>query len=106
MYVAQILLNPVALAAAAFLIDPRTAPAFAAVALSRSALHECSARMLRGRGFGLAALAAPAVDLIVAAAWLAGLFRSEVTWRGNRLSVREGTRLAPVPESYLELPAS
>jgi len=105
-YVVQILLNPVALAAAAFLIDPRTAPAFAAVALLRSGLHECSARMLRGRGFGLAALAAPVADLIVAAAWAAGLFRSEVTWRGNRLSVLEGTRLAPVPEPFLELPAN
>ena len=62
--------------------------------------------MLRGRGFGLAALATPVADLIVAAAWAAGLFRSEVTWRGNRLSVLEGTRLAPVPEPFLELPAN
>ena len=104
-YLAQILLNPVALALAAALIDPSTLPALAAVALVRAALHECSARALRGRGFGAGALLAPLADLIVACAWLAGLVRSEITWRGNRLIVLEGTRLARVPESLLELPA-
>jgi ceramide glucosyltransferase len=104
-YVTQIMLNPVALALAAVLVDRSRLPALVAVALVRTALHESSARALRGYGFGLAALAAPLADLIVACAWLAGLFRSEINWRGNRLIVQEGTRLLRAPEEMLGIPA-
>jgi hypothetical protein len=40
-------------------------------------------------------------DLIVACAWAAGLVRSEINWRGNRLLVREGTRLEHAASSGL-----
>jgi ceramide glucosyltransferase len=107
-YAAQIILNPVALAAVALLAFPtlRTALAFAVVALARATLHEAAGRALRGRGFSLWCLLAPAGDLLVAAAWAAGFFRSEVCWRGNRLAVLEGTRLAQILDSPQEpLPA-
>jgi len=97
-YAAQILLQPVALAAAAVAAMPgwRTALALAAVALARAAVHESCARMLRGRGFRAWALCAPISDLLVTAAWAVGFLRSEINWRGNRLRVCEGTRLEPV----------
>lgn len=98
-YAAQILLNPVALAAAALLAAPgrSTALAFAAVALARAALHALCARSLRGHAFP--ALLAPVADLMLAAAWAGGLFSSEIQWRGARLAVREGTRLELRPPS-------
>ena len=97
-YAAQILLNPVALAAAALLIAPQqtTALAFAVTALARTALHQSAARTLRGRGFSAFCLLAPLADLLLACAWAAGFLRSEINWRGNRLAVREGTRLEQV----------
>ena len=97
-YGAQIVLNPVALAAAALLVSPGrwTALAFAAVSLARVAVHDTSSRALRGRGFSTLCLLVPVADLIVGCAWAAGLVRSEISWRGNRLLVRDGTRLERV----------
>ncbi len=97
-YAAQILLNPVALAAAAALVSPgrTTISAFCVAAAVRACLHQSSARALRGRGFSSFILLAPLADLLLACAWACGLFRSEITWRGNRLAVREGTRLEAV----------
>lgn len=102
-YAAQILLNPVALATAAVVVEPSksTALACGAVMLARAGLHEMSARTLRGYGFGaMRCLVAPAGDLMVAAAWSMGFFKREINWRGNRLAVLKGTRLqriAPEP---------
>ena len=100
-YACQILLNPVALATAGLLAAPgrKTALGLGIVALARSALHQWSGRALRGRGFAGFCLFAPVTDLLIACAWAAGLFRSEICWRGNRLRVRQGTRLEqpPVP---------
>lgn len=99
LHAAQGLLNPTLLAASAAALDPtpRKLAALAAVAAARS-LHDCAcARMLRRRGYGLAAAAAPVKDLVLAAAWAHGLFAREVVWRGNRLRVLPGTRLEPVP---------
>jgi ceramide glucosyltransferase len=97
-YAAQILLNPVAFAAAALLASPDrwTATGFCIVALARSGLHESCARSVRGRGFAAFSLFSPLSDLLVACAWAAGMVRSEIQWRGNRLAVREGTRLEPI----------
>lgn len=98
-YASQILLNPVALAGIALATFPstHTAEAFALVAAARALCHEASARALRGDGFGLGCLAAPAGDLLVAAAWSLGFFKTEICWRGNRLAVLEGTRLQRAP---------
>ena len=102
-YAAQILLNPVALAAGALLASPGrwTGLGFGFVALARSGLHQSSARALRGRGFGIFCLLAPLGDLLAAGAWAAGLVRGEIDWRGNRLLVREGTRLEAAAEPGL-----
>jgi len=81
-----------ALAALALAVMPGswTALGFASIWLARSGLHELAARALRGRGYGLRALAAPLGDLLLAAAWFAGLFRSEIEWRAIGLAVHEG----------------
>lgn len=105
-YAAQILLNPVALAFAALLASPdrRTALGFFLVAAVRCGLYESSARALRGRGFSMLCLLAPVSDLVVASAWAVGLVRSEICWRGNRLLVREGTRLEQVIDPAFAAP--
>lgn len=98
LYVAQVLLNPVLLAAAGLGAWPsRTALlAFLGLCLAKVAVDGASARLLRRGGFPLSALLlVPAKDLVLGAAWLRGLLHDEVVWRGNRLKVLPGTRLAP-----------
>ena len=99
-YAAQILLNPVALAAAALLVSPgrTTALGFCITAVLRACLHESSARALRVRGFSAWCLLVPLGDLIVGCAWATGFVRNEITWRGNRLAVGEDTRLERIDE--------
>jgi ceramide glucosyltransferase len=94
-YSAQVMLHPVALGLAAFAAMPGrwTALGFAGIWIARSGLHESAARALRGRGYGLRAFGAPAGDLVVATAWFCGLFKNGIEWRGNRLTVDEGTVL-------------
>ncbi len=97
-YTAQVVLSPVALATAAFIVspEPRVALAAAVISLARMALLEACSRALRGRGFGSLCLLVPIAELIIACAWATGLVRNEINWRGNRLLVHEGTRLEPV----------
>jgi ceramide glucosyltransferase len=107
-YATQILLNPVALAAAAVFASPDrwTGLGMGIAALARSALHEWAARSLRRRGFSLLCLLVPLSDLLVACAWAVGLVRNEITWRGNRFAVCEGTRLERVGATgYADAPA-
>ncbi|MFT3917354.1 MAG: ceramide glucosyltransferase [Anaeromyxobacteraceae bacterium] len=97
-YVGQLLLNPTALAAAALVVEPGAATlAFAgAVALAKAVLDGAMAARLRGHGLRLRHLAlAPAKDLVLGGAWLWGLLRRDVAWRGNRIVVRRGTRIEP-----------
>lgn len=95
-YSAQVLLNPVLLATVAAALA-RTAGAvglLAATCAAKMALDGSSARALRAGGFTLRQLAlVPAKDLVVGSAWLYGLFRRDVAWRGTRLVVRRGTRI-------------
>jgi ceramide glucosyltransferase len=102
-YAAQIILNPTVLAFAAFVASAGrwTGAALFITGAVRALFHEAGARALRGRGFSLRCLAAPVSDLAVGSAWAAGFFRSEVSWRGNRLAVLEGTRLERIPEEGL-----
>jgi ceramide glucosyltransferase len=95
-YCAQALLNPVLLAAAAAAASPRpaTLAGLAGVAVAKTALDGAAARVLRPGGFPLARLAwVPAKDLVFGAAWLHGLVRRDVVWRGNRILVGPGTRI-------------
>jgi ceramide glucosyltransferase len=99
-YAAQLVLNPVAVAALALAAAPRVATlaAFAAVCALKAIVDELAARRVRPDGFRALQLAAvPLKDLLFGAAWAYGLVRSDVTWRGNRLRVLAGTRVAPPP---------
>ncbi len=100
-YVAQALLNPVMLAVLAAAAAPgrTTLAALCAVSAAKTALDGAAARSLRPGGFRLAQLAwIPAKDLVFGAAWLHGLVRRDVVWRGSRILVARGTRIErPVP---------
>jgi ceramide glucosyltransferase len=99
LYSAGLLLNPTLFALAALLLAP-SRPALAALlacAVLKAGLECWVSRALRGSGFSLRVVAAmPCKDLLLLATWLLGLARSEVRWRGRRLAVLEGTRLAPI----------
>ncbi len=99
-YALQILLNPVVVAALAAAVA-RTAEAFAAlllVCVAKAALDGAAARMLRPGGFSLAQLAVvPLKDLVLGSAWLYGLVRRDVEWRGTRFVVARGTRIEARP---------
>jgi ceramide glucosyltransferase len=101
-YVAQGVLNPIPFAAVAFAAAPgRSAfAAFAVTCAVKASIDELAARRVRPEGFRLSQLAAvPLKDLLFGAAWAYGLARRDVTWRGNRLRVLAGTRVAPPVEA-------
>jgi ceramide glucosyltransferase len=105
-----VLLNPVLLAllAAAVAPAPLAPTALASLGgacLAKIALDAAAARLLRPGGFRLDQLAViPAKDLAFGAAWAVGLFRNEVAWRGNKIAVGPGTRIAPLPGLVDEAP--
>ncbi len=105
-YLAQVLLNPIPLAAWALLAAPsqETALAFFGVTLAKTAIDVSSANVL-GHRFGRWLMPAVLVkDLILFVSWARGAFVRTVDWRGNRLRVGAGSRLAAAPESpVLEL---
>jgi ceramide glucosyltransferase len=105
-YAAQVLLNPVLLAAAAAAVDRSagTLASLAAVCAVKAGLDGLAGRALRPGGFRLAHLAlVPLKDLVFGAAWAYGLVRREVEWRGNRLLVGAGTRVERPVEPGAEL---
>ncbi len=96
-YAAQVLLNPVFHATLGLLAWPRpaTVAAWGAVALARALFDGAAGRALRPPGFRPAELAAvPLKDLVLGLAWAEGFVRNTVDWRGRRLRVLAGTRLA------------
>ncbi|AKU91992.1 ceramide glucosyltransferase [Vulgatibacter incomptus] len=95
-YLAQLLLNPIVLALLGLAAAPNTTSllVFAGICATKIMIDATCGLLLRD-GFRLLGLAAiPLKDVIVAWAWLVGLVRDTVEWRGNRLVVLEGTRLA------------
>lgn len=98
-YLAQGLLNPVPLALLSAVLEPGV-PAFAAlaaVALTKALIDVTVFRLLRPEPVSWRTV--PAVllkDTLLFVAWCNGLFSRTVDWRGNRLRVLPGTRLAPV----------
>jgi ceramide glucosyltransferase len=98
LYVAQLMLNPILLGLVGLAARPSAPALVALLALcaAKAAVDGASARRLRGVGFSAAELLlVPAKDLVFGAAWLHGLLRDDVVWRGKRLRVLRGTRLAP-----------
>jgi len=99
-YSAQVVLNPILLAAAAAALarTPIALGLLAATCAAKTAIDGAAARALRKGGFPLRHLAlVPVKDLVVGGAWLYGLARRDVAWRGTRLVVQRGTRIAPPP---------
>lgn len=95
-YAAQVLLNPVLLATLGATASPSggAMAALGAIALAKAALDGAAGRALRPGGFTPAQLAVvPLKDLVFGAAWLHGLVRRDVVWRGTRLRVGPGTRI-------------
>jgi ceramide glucosyltransferase len=100
LYALQAVRNPVLVATVALAAAPAawTAAAWFAVAGARALLDGAAAAALRPVGFAPAALLrVPLKDLLLGAAWIEGFFRRTVDWRGTRLRVLPGTRLAPPP---------
>jgi ceramide glucosyltransferase len=98
LYLGGALLNPVLAASLAAAADrtPDALAAAAGIAAVKAAVDGASGRLLRPGGFTLRQLAlVPAKDLVVGAAWLRAFVRREIDWRGNRLVVQPGTRIAP-----------
>ena len=96
-YSAQAFRNPVFLAALGLAAapSPASAGAFAAVVAARVALDAAAGRALRPPGFRVRDLwAVPVKDLVLAVGWVEGFFGKTVEWRGRRLRVLPGTRLA------------
>jgi ceramide glucosyltransferase len=98
LYAAQVIHNPVLLATLALFAEPApwTAAALVVVAGARAMLDGAAGSSLRPGGFRPAQLLrVPGKDLILGLAWIEGFFRRTVNWRGTRLRVLPGTRLAP-----------
>jgi hypothetical protein len=99
MYCAALLLNPLPFVLAALAITPTRVMLLAALLAisSKGVLEQLATRAARGQSFPLFwALTIPAKDLLLFACWLQGLLRTEIAWRGHRVTVLEGTRLVPV----------
>jgi ceramide glucosyltransferase len=93
-YAAELLLNPIALAALGALLAPARAAAWLVAA--KIAVDAVAVRGLRGRCLRLAALlAVPLKDLLLAWVWALGAVGDVVWWRGRPLRVLAGTRLVP-----------
>ena len=95
-YLAEVLLYPCVLALMAFALAPcaTTAAGLVAVATVRVMADAACTRMLRPTPLPwFALLAGPLRELLLGAAWLEGLLRRSVVWRGNRLRVGKGTVL-------------
>ena len=95
-YAGLALLNPVLLAALGLATAPGATSlgALAATCGAKIVLDGAAARALRPGGFRVRQLAlVPLKDLVFGTAWVVGLFRSQVAWRGNRIVVGPGTRI-------------
>jgi ceramide glucosyltransferase len=77
---------------------PGTLLAFGGLCAAKVGIDGACGRALRPGGFrARQLLLVPAKDLVFGWAWAQGLFRSEVSWRGNRIRVLPGTRIEPCP---------
>jgi len=99
-YAGELALNPVCVAAAAAVLGP-AAPALAAWA-GKTVLDFLCGRLLGTPLTARGLAAAPLKDLLLGYVWARGLVVDSVNWRGHRLRVLDGTRLAmPEPEISL-----
>jgi ceramide glucosyltransferase len=102
LYAAELLLNPTMIAAGGALVHPSfvTLSSFGVVAALKLAYDGSALKLMRGGPVPLLTLfASPAKDALLACAWASGLVRRQIEWRGNRLRVLPGTRLAAAHEA-------
>jgi len=96
------LVLPVLFTLAAALLSPASAAGwliFAAAWAWQAVMAQVSARLLRGRGFRpWQLLLLPLREALFLGAWVRGATLRRVAWRGNRLAVLPGTRLAALRE--------
>ncbi len=100
LYAGELLLQPTALALLAAILAPGAATlgAFVAALLLRAAFDQLAALRLRGEGLSWLTIAlGPVKEALLALAWCQGLVSDVVVWRGKRLRVLPGTRLAAAP---------
>jgi ceramide glucosyltransferase len=98
-YLAQALLNPAPLALLGALLAPSafTAMVAMAVGLGKVAVDLATFRALRPEPVAWSVASAVLVkDALLFAAWCNGVLCRTVNWRGTKLRVMPGTRLAPV----------
>jgi len=80
--------------------EPWALTGLALACAAKIGIDGASALALRPGGFPLRRLLLiPAKDLLFGAALLQGFLTDEVEWRGTRLRVLRGTRLAPAREA-------
>ena len=100
-YLGLALLNPIPFALLALCVAPRplTLLCVLTCVLAKAELELCARRCLATSPPVLLTLVATVLkDVLVTLTWLHGLVRSEVVWRGHRLSVHDGTVLHLVGE--------
>ncbi len=96
LYVAELVLNPLALAALALIADAsaQTLAIALAIGVFKLACDGFAARALTGRFLSLRALALiPLKDALLFFAWVYGLVSRRIDWRGTSLLVLPGTLL-------------
>jgi ceramide glucosyltransferase len=105
LYAGELLLNPLALVAAAALVGTG-GPALTLLAPAcalKMAIDAGATRLLCARAPALEYVAAvPFKDALIAYAWLHGLCARTIDWRGNRLRVGPGTVILPTPAEAVE----
>jgi ceramide glucosyltransferase len=95
-YLGACLLNPLSLAGAASLLAPACLPIAVTLATLKIACDMTLARQSRAMPTDLSTVAALVLkDLLMTVCWIHGLVSNTVEWRGNRLVVLAGTRIAP-----------
>jgi ceramide glucosyltransferase len=102
LYTGELLLNPLALVAAALLVAP-SGPAlvlFGPACALKMAIDAGATRLLCAkRPQARHVVAVPFKDALIAYAWLHGLCERTFDWRGNRLRVGPGTVIVPSNDS-------
>jgi ceramide glucosyltransferase len=101
-YLAELLTNPVFLAALSVPLSAASAPALALLAGAAAAKAgawwiQCRLLGFRFRPADLWLL--PLKDLLIGALWLVPLVSYTVSWRGHRFRIGRDTRLRPAPEA-------
>ena len=93
-YTAELLLNPLVFAAAAFALAPARMLAFLTLVISARHLQLALLnRAMRGDLRPHQILVTPLLDFLMLYAWLAALFSNRVTWRGYEARIGPNTEL-------------